>query len=345
MYEEIVEKITESLDRNEESAYPKFSSEGYKAHRIDAKNFAEIMPSRGTDKRIAFIDGGNAEIIGSQNFSLNLIRVCCSIFRNNRKLSLKKFEFFSLIRAIDEDGEICYKTDFFIPANYGISLGELSFNSLDPTLTLGVNRAEIGSVANAIRRFAELRLAKLISDEKSAEVIVLDGTLQSTLSNENTYLDELYSSCSANNVVLSALSKTSSLFTDSGNLLSVVLGNISKLPAWFYYPIAEINNVNHKAEMFFAKFHSKSRHIFRLEIFNGQKAQAEETINLLASNCIDPVFIGYPYGLVDADKFARVSKQEKESFKTIFLVKLKNKNIEKYLSSANAHEILDRISF
>ena len=60
---------------------------------------------------------------------------------------------------------------------------------------------------------------------------------------------------------------------------------------------------------------------------------------------MDPVFIGYPYGLVEADRIARISNQEKESLKTMFLVKLRNKNIEKYLSSVNAHEILDRISF
>ena len=97
--------------------------------------------------------------------------------------------------------------------------------------------------------------------------------------------------------------------------------------------------------MFFAKFHDKSRHIFRFESFNIQKAKAQETINALSGNCVDPIFIGYPYGLVEADRIARVSNQEKESLKTMFLVKLRNKNIDKYLSSANAHEILDKISF
>ena len=221
----------------------------------------------------------------------------------------------------------------------------MSFSSFDHTLMLGINRAEISSVANAIRRFAELKLAKVISDGKIADVIVLDGNLQSTITNENKYLNELYASCEKNNVILSALSKTTSLFTDNGNLLSVVLGSISSLSSWFYHPIVEISNTNHKAEMFFVKLHDKSKHIFRFEIFNVQKAKAEETINALACNCVDPIFIGYPYGLVEADKIARISNQEKESLKTIFLVKLRNRNIEKYLSSANAHAILDRISF
>jgi NurA-like 5'-3' nuclease len=97
--------------------------------------------------------------------------------------------------------------------------------------------------------------------------------------------------------------------------------------------------------MFFVKLHEKSRHVFRFEIFNEQKMKATETINEISSNCIDPIFLGYPYGLVEADRIARVSNQEKESLKTMLLVKLKNRNIERYLNSSNAHTILDKISF
>ncbi len=361
MYDEVVKRILESLDENSifEDAYPKFSAEGYRAHKIDLKNFHEIRKS-GAAKRIAFVDGGNAEVIGSANFSLNMIRVCYVIYQNNKRLLSKKFEIFAFVQALNENNEIHYKTSFF--GECPVELEELSFSSFDHTLMFGINRAEIGSVANAIRRFAELRLAKVVSDEKTADIIVLDGNLQGTLTNENRYLSELYESCLHNNAVLSALSKTTSLFTDNGNLLSVVLDNIGRLPLWFYYPIVEISNINHKAEMFFVKFHNKSKHIFKFEIFNIQKTKAEETINALASNCIDPIFIGYPYGLVEADRIARVGNQEKEMLKTMLLVKLKsyrskasgelknqkflsNKNVEKYLNSANAHEILDRISF
>ena len=344
MYEEVVEKIIKSLDENLiTSNYPKFSSQDYKTHKIDAKNFHQIEKII-SSKKIAFVDAGNAEIIGSANFSLNLIRVSYVIYQNNKKIKIKKFEILAFIQAVNQNNEISYKTSFFKTKNF-IELDEISFSSFDHNLMFGTNRAEISSVANAIRRFAELKLAKMISDEKSAEIIVLDGNLQSTLTNENKYLNELYESCSKYNVILSALSKTTSLFADNGNLLSVILDSISNIQSWFYYPIADIKKPSHKAEIFFVKFHDKSKHIFRFEIFNQQKSNAEEAINALASNCIDPIFIGYPYGLVDADRIARVSNQEKESLKTIFLVKLKSKNIEKYLSSVNAHEILDRISF
>ncbi|MDP3765444.1 MAG: DNA double-strand break repair nuclease NurA [Nanoarchaeota archaeon] len=345
MYDEVIEKILESIDEKAilTETYPKFSGEGYRPYKIDTKNFHEIKKST-PNKKIAFVDCGNAEIIGSANFSLNLIRVCYAIYENNKKISAKKFEILAFTQAINQNNEIHYKISFF-GTKTPIELEEMSFSSFDNTLMLGITRAEISSVANAIRRFAELNIAKLVAEEKTADIIVLDGNLQSTLTNENKYLNELYESCSKSNVVLSALSKTTSLFTENGNLLSAVLDNMGPLKLWFYHPVVEIKNLNHKAEMFFVKFHDKSKHVFRFEIFNKQKTEAEETINILATNCIDPIFIGYPYGLVEADRIARISNNDKDSLKTMFLVKLRNKNIEKYLSSVNAHEILDRISF
>ncbi len=345
MFDKIVEKMLEITDDKMALAgsYAKFSGEGYKPFKIDVKNFHQIEKT-GLNKRIAFVDGGSSEIIGSANFSLNLVRVCYVVYENGKKISAKKSEALAFAQAATQNGEIHYKTSFFSTAN-SIGMDEISFSSFDRTLMLGINRAEIGSVANAVRRFAELRVAKSVADDKTSDIIVLDGNLHGTLTNENEYLDDLYESCGKNSIILAALSKTTSLFTDNGNLLSAVLGSISPLNSWFYHPIAEINNPSHKAEMFFAKFHPKSRHVFRLEIFNMQKAKAEEAINELAGNCTDPVFIGYPYGLVEADRIARVSNHEKESLKTMLMVKLKNKNVEKYLSSVNAHEILDRMSF
>lgn len=345
MFDEVIREILSAIGRKgaSQESYPKFSGEGYVAHRIDSKNFHEIGKFD-SSKKIAFVDGGNAEIIGSANFSLNLLRACCVIYHNNKKSGFKRFEILSLTQSTIQNNEIFYKTSFFRLPN-SIDLQEISFSSLDSSLKVGMNRAEIGNVANAIRRFAELKVAKFIADSKIADIIVLDGNLQAALTNESSYLDELYESCSKNNVLLSALGKTSSLFTDDGNLLSAVLEDMGVPGSWSYHPVAEITNPNHKAEMFFVKFHDKSRHIFRFEVFRMQKPNAEEIINALASNSHDPIFIGYPYGMVEADRIARVSKNEKESLKARFLFMLQDRNIEKYLNSRNAHEILDRLSY
>ncbi len=344
MYYEVIKKILEIAEESPGTAfYPKFSGDGYAAHKLDAGNFSAISPAS-SGKKIAFVDGGNAEIIGSANFSLNLIRVCFAVYQNNGKIESKKFEFLALANAVNNDNEIHYKIEFF-DLTESVGIDSVSFSSMDKTLMLGMNRAEIKSSANAIRRFAELKIAKFVCDKKIADVIVLDGNLQGTYTNENKYLTDLYDSCIKNNVVLSALSKTSSIFADNGSPLSTVLGKLTGLKSWLYNPIAKISDPNHRAEMYFVKFHTHSKHAFRFEIFNMQKSNSEMVVNDLACISTDPIFIGYPYGLIEADRTARVSNQEKEALKTIILMKLQNKDVERHLSSVNAHEILDRISF
>jgi NurA-like 5'-3' nuclease len=70
---------------------------------------------------------------------------------------------------------------------------------------------------------------------------------------------------------------------------------------------------------------------------------------MLSLNSSDPVFPGYPYGLIDADQHARISEQERQMLNlrmTVLLEKDKNKKmINNSLNSMNAHSILDRIKF
>ena len=114
MFDEIIKEILESIDEksNFTETYPKFSGDGYKAHKIDIKNFHKIEKII-SNKRIAFIDGGNAEIIGSANFSLNLIRVCFAVYENNKKIIVKKFEVLAFVQAVNQSNEIYFKASFF----------------------------------------------------------------------------------------------------------------------------------------------------------------------------------------------------------------------------------------
>ena len=75
MYEDVIEEILENLDREPKaSSYPKFSGEGYKSYKIEIKNFHKIS-KQDANRKVAFVDGGNADIISSSNFSLNLVNI------------------------------------------------------------------------------------------------------------------------------------------------------------------------------------------------------------------------------------------------------------------------------
>ncbi len=58
------------------------------------------------------------------------------------------------------------------------------------------------------------------------------------------------------------------------------------------------------------------------------------------------MFIGYPYGLIDVDREARISNKEIEFLKTQFMIKLGKdwEKVKQAMTTNNAHEILDSIS-
>lgn len=166
------------------------------------------------------------------------------------------------------------------------------------------------------RRFAELAVAAMVA----VDVIVLDGTLEPSFRNEEKYLPKLP-------VNVCALAKSSSLFTASGNSPVVLLNKLSPSGRWSYFV---------EEQSYFVKLHEKARHVFR---FTGNK----DFLPYLVENSTDALFLGYPYGLIAVDRFARVSNEEKRSLKMNLLLKADNKEIAEYLSATDAHDILDNL--
>ncbi len=341
--DEIIKHIAESLEKFciGENECVHFPDKRYTAIRIDKKNFNDIKEA-GPKKKIAFIDGGNAEIIRAANLSLSVARVYYNIFSGNKKIKAKKYDLFVLLSAFNKDDKISYKTEIF-NNEIGLDKDDLVFDSFDATLKTGAHRVAISQIGDTARKFAELKAAEKAIDElDKGDIVVMDRDLQASVTNEAKYFDLIYKKADEKGVIITGLCKSSNLLTNNGNPVSALLGLIGEKKSWFYYPIAEINNESHKAEMFFVKLHEKSRHVLRFEVYNKQKDSFEEVLGLLKKNSRDPIFLGYPYGLIDADKHARVSNQEREYQKTVFLAKMGRK-LDSHLT-ANAHEILDNIS-
>jgi len=336
----IIKKLQETINFDDDMLF--FSEKGYKAIKILEENFHKLETTK-SDRKIAFIDGGNAEILKAPNFSLQFIRVYAALFSHNRKIYSKKHEFYALITA-ENSKDILYKTKLF-PSSL-LNEQNLIFHSYDKTLVSGINRASLSKIADVIRRFAELQLAVNMLDEMHKDdIVILDGDLQAKYTKENEYLEKLYTKAEKKNITITALSKTSQLLTQNGNSLSVVLLKKAPFDEWYYYPIAEITSKAHQAEMYFLKLHKNSRYIFKFEIYNKQNHDPK-IFGLLKEQAKDPIFLGYPYGLIDADRYARVSNSELDYIKTKFLTKLGNefKDIQSSLNAVNAHDILDSIS-
>lgn len=346
MNSEIFERIIKSLDVaiKEQGSYCVFADKSYKPIKVSKENFKEINAVDDKNK-MAFIDGGNAEILSASNFSLQLIRLYCTIYKQNKRIKSSKFEFYLLIKPFNKDNKIFYKTEIF-PVNFNIDA--FSFDSYDATIKEGNNQISISKIGDVTRRLAELKLASDIADElEEGDAVILDGTLQANYTNERSFLELLYKKSEQKNIIITALSKTSTLFTETGSSFVSLLNGISPYKKWLYYPVAEINNENHKAELFIVKLDERSDYAFRFEAYKNVGFNMGNIVSNLSFNSSDAVLPGYPYGLIEADKFARVSNREKEALKTAFAARAGKewKKISAFLNTRNIHELLDKTAF
>lgn len=345
IYDQIINIIKNNI-LNIKDNYIQFSDPNYKPFNLDKKNFSEIK-NIDIDNKLVFIDGGSSEIIKSSNFSLNLVRIYNTIYSDNKRIKAKKQEFYAFTYTKNIDNELFYDVEFIGLNNIWPDKNDLSLSSLDETIKQGISRANISNMSNIIRRFSELkRAAKVIDNLDKNDIIVLDGSLQCTFTNEKKYFDKLYKKATEKGVIICALSKTTTLMTDQGNSIANALNKFNITGKWLYHPVVEIKSESHRAEMTFVKLHEKSRYIFRFEIYNEQKNKINDVLSLISNNCKDSVFIGYPYGLIEADRQARVSNQEKDMLLTLFSTKFGKdwEKIKQSLTNIDAHEILDSIN-
>jgi hypothetical protein len=316
---------------------------------------------------ICYLDGGNTAIARAPNFIVELTRLYYCIFRGKKKLLgtlPHRIEFYTVCCAASEQGEIVYQTEF-IPvqpewASFLPDPSDLRFHSFDNTLMTGRLRAIIDRVADSARLFSEWSYARhLITEELEAnDVFVKDGTLQTSVTNEAKYAESAYDAAQHREVIFTGLAKTSRLFTTTGQPLFSAIKRVADTTehtakAWFYHPIADITHPDHRAEMFAVRLQRNSEYVFRFEILRDQFRQMSENevasvINALAQNAVDMCFPGYPYGLIEADKLARVTGRERDAlgvqFRSVAASTGLWTSLNNHLKCINAHSLLDNLA-
>lgn len=320
---------------------------------------------------MAFIDGGNQEILHAPNFSLQVNRVYFNLFQGKRRIPIKsdippRIEFLSLTTSNfnQKERDMSYET-FIFPVDdkfydYLPQEKDMSFKSVARASFYGGERYDLERVASIARRFAEWTLSHQVIEKELEEddIVVRDGSLQVSFANENIYSEKGFESAKKVGAIFTGLSKTSHLATD-GN--SSLLGSINRFadecqieyPTWCYCPVGSCSSQEYRALITIVKLNPHSNHVFRYEILKEQarelkKAGVVDVVSALAENSNDPVFPGYPYGLIDADLHARVREDEKEIYKTRILSEISKKKgmllkVLADLRSADAHDILNNI--
>jgi hypothetical protein len=220
----------------------------------------------------------------------------------------------------------------------------------DGSLLAGTTR-----LASIVRSVTEWKFAQKVAELlEPDDVIVLDGSLQ-VFQRWWKYFLALEKTTQEKGVILTSLSKTSSLITDTG---SSVLGAISQfadlmhVTGEWYHPIFESRK--HRVFCIVVKLKAFSDWVFRLDFQLDQFKQLDEEkvssiLNLFCSNSSDPTFPGYPYGLVDVDLSSRVSKNEIEYYRALMSSQISSlKNGEgrfaPHIRAGDAHNLLNTIA-
>ena len=368
MLSEALRRAAELLDRgltDVDLGVPQFGDARYTPVPFSAANFRDL-PLAGPGATLGFVDGGNREVLHAPDFSVQLVRVCSLLFRNGERAPHRtipsRIEFLSIARAFPRGGEIYYAAELLPvgrPAEAFLPDPEsLVMSSRDEELSSGRFRLDISVVGAAARRFAEWQmLAGLMEHELDrGDIAIRDGTLQTAVRNEAGPASAAFSAAAGRGVVLTALAKTSALFTSSGVSLLAAVEKLSRdagrTGAWYYHPLVKNDHPEHRAEIFACRLHPSSKHVFRFEILRDQARAMDECALRrvfwdLAANSRDLSFPGYPYGLVDVDETARVRRSECSALKALLASALAGKGswqrIESHLSAQDAHDVLDQI--
>lgn len=329
--------------------------EHYETSPLLRENYHSITETTGS---IAFLDGGNLEVLSSPNYSVHFIRLYFSIFDDGIKRQKTKIpnriEFFVAVESVFEK-EVLFKTRLFPlheeHKNFLPDPKDLVFSSIDETLQIGKERVNVSTIGGVSRSFAEWNLASHLLKEEKIDLFVRDGTLHPAYTNEDTYAIKAQEAAIDSNTIFAGVAKTCRLFTTTGYSLIAAVSKLARNSnindSWYFDNFVVSNNPSHKADINIAKLHDSAKFILRVELLKDQAQEKERAFALLASNSRDLSFPGYPYGLVDADKHAGVSQEELEPLKYLLLSEFAKNNklqdMQDGSMAVTAHDWLDRI--
>ena len=309
---------------------------------VDPLRF-QPLKSPAMEGAVVFVDGGQATLLESPTFFLQFVRVAVVQYEGQKRAGIKRTEAYTLTTLAEKEGKRVFATAVFPAEDAGdkggkdIALREIpDIAQDDPTVKSGMHAVTPQQVGLVVRKLIELDVMDHACRRTEAGTLVVrDGDLVSRASCELGVLQTLYNHV-GRGVLIAGLSKTTHAFTTTGNAATSALLRIGALEPW-HYP----HHAQGLVDVGFVKLHEKSAYAFRLDTVKDARVIG----GMLITHASDPVFIGYPYGLVQADEFGRVTHKEQEGLLLMFMHAAQEKYpyLVQEMRSLDAHSILDRI--
>ena len=316
-----------------------------------------------------FIDGGNGSIYSSPSLHIEMQKIAFSCYHKNKKLFLIEIPYLVVLEMSNSNKwngsyyfEKCKlfsnKNNLFsdlISDDIFNSSFKSFFSSKVNSLSSGIfnsSESSLIEIANDIRKSIEFSISKEIieiffkkeSDSESL-VLVQDGSLFDSYE----LIKPLVKYYSEHNISVLGISKTSNLITSSGLAPAYVLAKLNqvnnpvnnKVLSEWVIPVGK-SDIN---TLLYARFHEKGKYIFRCDLIGSIDIKSVFSSLLLCSN--DPIFLGYPYSLIEIDQFARISKFESDYYKNILMHEILKLDftLNQVSIENDAHSILDSIKF
>ncbi len=279
----------------------KRSFPGYEVYK--EINFVEPEPV--VDFELAFCDGGNYPIFMSNYFVFQMNRVFASAWKGRKRIKYISVDFLTLTR---------WTAEGFSSSVYPLksNLQAPSFDFLPREADTVVQYRELRGLdalkaaSQLPRRIAEKKVAKaLISDY----TLVLDGLLQPECQAEWDAISEIRSLSKAGGHLVAGFAKTAALM-DPGVF---PLGMLDREGEW-YVRLARVTSRD--SDLYAAKLHRVALTPYFVELVAGDERSISDFFNALFSDSLDPHLPGYPHGLIDADRSARVGTREIERLRS-----------------------------
>ncbi len=346
---------------------PYFSDENYQTFPYNKENFHEISQYQ-SKRKICSIDGGNQEIYPAPEYSIQLNRIYFNIYKNKKPLPLKseipqKIEFLSLTTLNREHLNTYFETKYALENDGFIKYlpleKDLQVKAFEPDFRLG-NKNLMERMASMARRFAEWTIAEHVIDSEleDGDIIIKDGSLQTSHANENKYVEKVFGKAKKKGVIFTGLSKSCRLTTNTGYSLIASIEKYAKendiqFKEWCYFPIARSKQgKDHKAVIMVVKLNRNASTSFRFEILKDQadnmsKKEIMDIISSIAEYSRDITIPGYPYGLFDAHVWARVRNEDLNNYKIILDSELaRTESFEDFnarIKAVSMHDKLDEL--
>lgn len=316
---------------------PYFSGENYQSYPYIKENFHEIKENH-SHRKICSIDGGNQELYPAPEYSIQLNRIYFNIFKDKEIYLLEsdipqQIEFLSLTTLNREHQETFFQTSYSLENDeyrkYLPSEKDLKVKASEADFRMG-NKALMEKMASIARRFAEWTIAEHIIDSELEEgdIIIKDGSLQTSHANENKYVEKVFGKAADKCVIFTGLSKSCRLTNNTGYSLIAAIDRFAREndirhDKWCYFPIARSKKGReHKAVIMVVKLNKCASTPFRFEILKSQadsmtKEEIIDMISAITEYSGDITVPGYPYGLFDAHVWARVRDEDLNNYKII----------------------------